>query len=209
MDARTAENDLAFLRSVLDRTRRRVDPHAFHFVAWGAIVLVWYPAQNALELRGAPAAWQIGLGTASLLLGATIGAVGEMRLARRTDLPPEDEPFSRQVILAVWGALLPAVLLSFLGPALQLFEGQRVPLVWGLAYAAMAWTIGVVYSREFLFGAAWIFMGCLAALAAPEWAGFALGPTMGLGLLVPGLVAMRRVRADRRTRARAPEAPAA
>ena len=52
MDATKAGDDIRYIREVLERTRRRIDPHAFHFVHWGFIVLLWYPAMNLLALRG-------------------------------------------------------------------------------------------------------------------------------------------------------------
>jgi hypothetical protein len=195
--AADAARDLDYVRSILDRTQRRLDPHAFHFVGWGAIVLVWYPLENALALGGYPGSGRLALGVTALVLGCVVGGVGEFRLARRAaagDEPPEDTVLSRQVLQIVWGCLGPAILLSAVGPALGMIPGSSVPLVWGLAYAVMAWMVGVVYSREFLWAGAWIFAGFLAALLLPGYEGLVLGPAMGLGLLVPGMIAERRVR---------------
>lgn len=202
LEPAAAQADLAFLRSVLERTQRRVDPHAHHFVGWGLVVLVWYPLQNVMELRGSPGAWQLALGVASLLAGIVSGALGEMRVARRLrsgELPPEDPTFGRQVLLVVWGAIGPAILLSAAGVPLRLLEPPTIPVVWGFAYAALAWGMGVVYSAEFRWAAVLIFLGALVALRFPAYAGLVLGPTMGLGMLVPGIVAMRRVRAQVRS----------
>jgi hypothetical protein len=202
MDGTTAHSDLVFLRSVLERTQRRVDPHAHHFVGWGLVVLVSYPLQNLLELRGAPGSWQIAVGATALLAGIVSGVLGEMRVARRErsgELTPEDPTFSRQVILVVWGALAPAILLSAFGVPLQLVPPHGVPIVWGFAYAALAWGMGVVYTAEFRWAAVLIFLGALVALRFPTYAGLVLGPPMGLGLLVPGLLAMRRVREQARS----------
>ena len=65
---------------------------------------------------------------------------------------------------------------------------------WGLAYAGMTFTVGLVYRREFLWSAAAIFAAVLLAIALPKWNGFLLGPAMGLGMIIPGVRAERRVR---------------
>jgi hypothetical protein len=46
MERDTAHSELEFIASVMRRTQAAVDPHAFHFVLWGALVLVCYPLMN-------------------------------------------------------------------------------------------------------------------------------------------------------------------
>lgn len=194
MDHTAAAEDLRYIRTVLDRTRRRIDPHAFHFVSWGAIVLLWYPASNLLE-RAGDRRGMLVLGIAALLLGTFLSGFLEWRLRRRPRLAGGEDTFvGRQVVTVVWGCLGAATLLSIVGPTTGMIDGPRVPLVWGYAYAVMAFGVGVVYSREYLWAALFIFAGCVAAMATPGWEGVILGPAMGLGLMVPGLVAERRVR---------------
>jgi hypothetical protein len=55
--------------------------------------------------------------------------------------------------------------------------------------------VGIVYRREFLWGGLAIFLAAVAAMAWPEWNGMILGPAMGLGIGIPGLLAERRVAA--------------
>ena len=50
------------------------------------------------------------------------------------------------------------------------------------------------YSREYLVSAAVIFAGCIGAMFRPELSGLILGPCMGLGMIVPGVISERRVR---------------
>ena len=190
---RTAEQDLGYIRSVMERTRRRIDPHSFHFVHWGAIVLVWYPLANLAELTGHREGL-LPLGIAALALGSLLSFLRESRLARHPRLAGEDTFIGDQVGIIVAGCLAGAGILSFAGPATGFVEGQRVPVIWGLAYAVMAFMVGVVYSREYLRAGIAIFVGALAAMALPEYAGLVLGPFMGLGMIVPGVMAERRVR---------------
>ena len=78
--------------------------------------------------------------------------------------------------------------------------GEKIPVVWGIAYAAMAYNVGIVYRAEFLWSGVLIFAGSLLALALPDAQGYILGPVMGLGMIVPGVMAERRVRAMRAER---------
>ncbi len=194
MESAAAAADLRHVREVMERTRRRVDPHAFHFVLWGAIVLAWYPLANVLQWQGRHGA-MIAVGAGALLLGAVLSAALEFRLARRPRLAGAgDTPVSRQVVQIVRLSLGAAALLSAVGPPAGIIDGPLVPTVWGFAYAVMAAGVGVVYSREYLWCGGAIFLAAVASLAFPDWNGIILGPAMGLGLGVPGVIAERRVR---------------
>jgi len=194
MDAAGAADDLSFIRTVMERAQRRIDPHAFHFVHWGAIVLVGYPALTLLQRAGEreAMAW---LGGAALLLGSFLSGFREWRLARRPRLRGGESLVARQVVMAVWGSLGAAAVVSGFGPATGFIRGEEVPIVWGMAYANLAFTVGVVYSREYLWSGLFIFSGTILAMVFDGWNGVILGPFMGLGMIVPGVMAERRVRA--------------
>jgi len=193
MDQNAASADLDYIRRVLDRTERRVDPHAFHFVHWGAIVLVWYPVMNYLGANGSRE-YMLPVSLAAFLLGMVLSAVREMRLGKRPRLPGENTFVANQVMYVTWGVLGAAILLSALGPSTGMIDGRNVQIIWGFAYAVMAYMVGVVYRREFMWAGVAIFAGTVVALALPDVAGYLLGPFMGLGMIVPGMMAERRVR---------------
>jgi hypothetical protein len=194
MNTETAgpDGDLQFIRRVMERSQARIDPHAFHFVLWGALVLVAYPLANWADLagRGDLRNWAIG---AMLGLGALGSFLLEMRLKAHTRLEGENTFVSRQVVLLVAYHIGVASLLSAVGPATGFIQGPFVPLLWGLAYASMMYTVGVVYMREYTIAGLAILIGTVIALFHVEHAGMILGPFMGLGAMVPGLIAERRV----------------
>lgn len=193
MDQDTANRDLELIRRVLDRTERRIDPHAFHYVHWGAIVLLWYPAMNYLGAHG-PREAMLWVSVVAFALGSVLSAAREMRLGKQPRLPGENTFVARQVMQVTWGVLGAAILLSAIGPGTGMIEGRSVQYVWGFAYAVMAYMVGVVYRPEFRWAGLGIFAGTLVALAMPDYAGYILGPSMGLGMIVPGVMAERRVR---------------
>jgi len=192
MEQNTATSDLEFIASVLKRTQRRIDPHAFHYVLWGALVLVCYPLVNWFQNTGnlPGMAW---VGGAALVIGVAGSALTEWRLARKPRLPGEDTFVSKQVVLITWANVGPGILLSAVGPASGLLHPAYIPVCWGLLYANMAFMVGVVYAREYMFAGIFIAIGAVAALANVEQAGYILGPFMGLGMILPGIAAERRV----------------
>ena len=110
METNQAKQDLDFIQSILQRSQRRIDPHAFHFVHWGWIVLLWYPTSNWLILAGHNRA-AIGLGIGSVLLGLTIGTIREARLSKNPRLAGEDTFISRQVMLITAGSIVTGIVL--------------------------------------------------------------------------------------------------
>jgi hypothetical protein len=194
MDAEATgpERDLRFIREIMERTQARIDPHAFHFVLWGALVLVAYPLANWFDLaeRGDLRNWVLGC---MLGLGVLGSFLLEMRIKSRSRLEGENTFVSRQVVLLVAYHIGVASFLSAAGPASGFIPGPFVPLLWGFTYASMMYTIGVVYTREYTVAGFTILLGTAIALFNVRYAGMILGPSMGLGAMVPGLIAERRV----------------
>ncbi|MHC4821745.1 MAG: hypothetical protein ACYTDX_08520 [Planctomycetota bacterium] len=193
MDTATASNDLQYIRQVLDKTHRRIDPHAWHFVWWGGIVLLWYPTHNLLQLDGVSGVL-LPLGLLAMAIGITGSGIFEWRMRRRPRLAAENTFIGRQIMIVVYSCVGAASVLSAVGPPTGIVPGPQVPVIWGFSYSVMALGVGVVYSREYLASAAVIFAGAVAAMLFPDFNGLILGPCMGLGLIVPGLIAERRVK---------------
>jgi hypothetical protein len=191
MDADRAAGDLDVIRRVLEATHRRVDPHMFHFVLWGAVVLLWYPLSNWFEMQGNGLA-QFVLAIVALVLGNLGSTIGEWREHRSPRLKAGDTRLAKQLGLLVWIFLGAAGVLSAALPLAG--AGKYVPHAWGFAYAMMSMTLGIVYSVEFFWSGLAIFAGAVVALFFLPYWGFILGAAMGLGILVPGLIAERRVR---------------
>jgi len=193
MDQDTAQGDLTFIRGVMERTERRIDPHAFHYVSWGIIVLIWYPLAHWFQMRGDLAAMAT-VGIVSVLLGMGLSALLQWRRNAQQKLTGENTFVARQVGQVTAGALVAAIVISAVGPPTGIVPGEKIPVVWGIAYAVMAYNVGVVYRAEFLWSGVFIFAGSLLALGLPEVQGYVLGPVMGIGMIVPGVMAERRVR---------------
>ena len=187
-----AAADLDYLKRTLERTQTRVDPHAFHFILWGALVLLCYPVLNWLELneRWSLMRW---IGISALVTGALGSSLFEIRLTRKPRLKAENTFVVKQIVMIVYPNIILASILSAIGPATGVLPGPYVGVLWGFVYANMMFMVGVVYTREYVIAGATICVGAFLALFMPHYSHFILAPFMGLGTMIPGIIAERRV----------------
>jgi hypothetical protein len=192
METPDPARDLKLIREILERTHQRIDPNGSHFVWWGAIVLVWYPLGNVFALRKDMVGFFWVMGVA-----LTIGFLGSMfmgiRSHRRPRLQGGNTFISRQVGMIVLGTIATGIVLSPLAPKSGFIAPQHMNTMWAFVYAALAYMVGVVYTREFLWAGAAIWAAAVVAMFLPDYNGFIVGPAMGLGMIVPGVMAERRV----------------
>ena len=192
MDTQSAVRDIDFIKQVVRRTHANVDAHAFHTVIWGAIVLVWYPLANWFQDQENFRA-MIYLGVGSVVCGMIGSALLEIRL-RKPRLRHENTFIQKQIVMVIYGCIGAGCALSAISVPQGFIDGPNMPILWGLVYACMAFMVGVVYTREYLIAGLFIFVGSVLAIFFQQQAGYILGPFMGLGMIVPGLMGERRVK---------------
>ncbi len=197
MDREQASHDLELIARVLDQTHRRVDPQMFHSIIWGAIVLVWYPLMSFFERLG-NGRGQLVTAISALGLGIGLSSFLGWRAGQRPRLTGANTRLAGQLgaVTAIFISI--GVLLSIAVPTLARGGERYIPHVWGLLYALMLMTMGVLYSREIFWCGVPSLVATIVALRFPAEAGFILGPAMGLGCIVAGVIAERRVARLRR-----------
>jgi hypothetical protein len=192
VESQQALDDLHLIRRVLEMTQRRVDPQMFHAIIWGALVMVWFPLMNWFELRGDGRA-QLYTSLLALALGMTVSATLGYRAARGPRLKSANTHLAAQVAAVVATFVIAGLILSLAIPCLVPGGERFIPHVWGFLYALKLLVLGIFYSREFFWCGLFVFAGGVCALAWVPYAGFILGAAMGLGCIVPGVIAERRV----------------
>jgi hypothetical protein len=206
MDREQAARDLELIGRVLEQTRRRVDPQMFHMIVWGTIVLVWYPLLSWLEAAGRGRACLV-VSLVAIGSGVLLSAFLGWRHGRHPRLAATNTLLAQRLGQLTAIFIVTGVVLSFAVPILSPGGGGRyVPHVWGLLYALMLMTLGVIYSREFFFCGLPSLLATLAALHWVDESGYLLGPAMGLGCIVAGTIAERRVARLRRESVEAADA---
>jgi hypothetical protein len=192
VDPRQAADDLRLIRNVLAATHRRIDPQMFHFIVWGTLVLFWYPAENWFDSHGTESA-RIAVRVSAIATGSLLSALLGWLANRRPRLPASNTRLGSQLaalaLLHVGSGVAFTVLLGVIGGAGE----QYIPHLWGFVYGLCLVTLGIFFSADLVPCGLLSLAGTGAALAFPQYAGYILGPTMGLGALAAGLMAERRV----------------
>src|SRR5262245_47244733 len=150
MDREQAARDLELIGRVLEQTRRRGDPQMFSLIVLGTIVLIWYPLMSWFEASGRDRA-RVWVSAVALGGGVSLSTFLGWWYARRPRLAASNTTLAKRLGQLTAIFVVTGVVLSFAVPTLAEGGGAYVPHVWGLLYALMLMTLGVIYSREFFF----------------------------------------------------------
>ena len=185
-----AEN-IQFMRSAIERTRRDFDPGTAIFITWGLICLVGYSAMHFLIANEVYEKINT-LWFSLYAVGFPLSAFFGYRLSRRQ----ENRGFVPYIYIQIgwiWGITIPSGIIFgtfWFGRAFV----SDVNFLWAWIYAISLSMTGVVYSKEWLMGGIGIFVGMLAAVLLKQYAYLILGFSMCLGCVVPSLITQKRLR---------------
>ncbi len=190
-EQKTAD-DLKFIRSVIEKTCRKIDPGWPIMIVWGLVFLIGFPALTYLKMNQIDQwIWPIQWLLVVIAVGTTIyfGANARLR-ERKAGLIPR---LSKQIYL-IWFILQANAIIWV---CLGLFKdhmggfGFLLSAIYGIGLSMM----GILYSREWLYGGIAIFAGIIAAsFTKPHYAYVILGIVTGLACIIPAIIADRNYR---------------
>ncbi|MHC4666090.1 MAG: hypothetical protein ACYS9T_09065 [Planctomycetota bacterium] len=197
---KTADDDLKFIRSVIEKTCRKIDPGWAIMVAWGLIVMIGFPVAYFLKTRQLDTwKWPIYLLLLVISFCAAIyfGAKAALR-ERKAGLISK---LSKQIYW-IWFILLAN---GTIWTCLGLFKDHigGFGFLWAAIYGIALSMMGILYSKEWLFGGTVIFFGILAAFFIKDYAYLILGLSVGLGCIIPAIIAQRNYRKQEKEYAQA------
>jgi len=191
MKEKQLAEDLKFMRSMIERAHREVDPGAPIFITWGLICLFGYTATHFLIARQM-CIWINRVWLSLYAVGFPLSFFFMYKITKRQMARGAVSHISRQVgwvwiILVVNGIVFGTFGLgrNFLGD---------ISFLWAWIYAIGLSMTGILYSKEWLFGGLGVFVGVLAAVFIEPYAYVVLGVVMCLGCIVPAVIALRRLR---------------
>ncbi len=184
-----AADDLKFMRSVVEKTHKEIDPEAPVMIVWGLVCMIGYTAIYFLVMHQLYKwIWRVYLPL--LAIGVCVTVVSGIRVSKRqkkTGLVPQ---LSKQIGWVWMVVLAHGVVWSTLGLFFDFFGGPG--FLWAMVYSIALSMTGIIYSREWLWGGIGIFAGMVAAFIIKDYAYLILGLAMGAGCIIPAIIAQRR-----------------
>jgi len=182
-------DDLKFIRVMVERTHRQIDPEAFSMITWGLVCMVIYFGIYFLAIHKM-FNWIPYVLFPSLAVGGIVGGISTYRVSKRQR--------AQGVISHIWKQLnwlwlilvTNALIWSSLGLFRDYFGGYG--FLWAAVYAIALSMTGIIYSKEWLFGGIAIFIAIIVAFFIKPYSYLILGAVMGLACIIPAIIAHRR-----------------
>ena len=186
-DKNVAEN-LQFMRMAIQKTRRDIDPEAPAMIVWGIVNIVMYWSIYYLVMQELYK-WIFPMMVPLLSIGICVTIFSGIRVSKRQKKAGY-VPHLSQVIGYIWMIVLAhGAAWSAFGLFYDFFGGPG--FLWAMVYSIGLAMMGIVYSKEWLWGGVGIFAGMVTALIFKNYAYLILGLSRGLGCIVPAIFAQR------------------
>lgn len=160
MEKQQAQEDLQFIRRMLDETRRTVVDNGMHYINWSVMPALGILGTYIVGLTQSPSAYIFWIWTAVVTIGWIISLLIGMKGERK-----RTPNFAERILTAVWvGAGITMTITAFAGMISEAFSPQAIPaliatimgipfLISGMAYdlkwfkslAAVWWIAGIIF----------------------------------------------------------------
>jgi len=190
-DPAVLAGDLKFMRSVIEKTYRLYDPRWPVMIIWGLIFLIGLPATQYFLATPQLKDFVQPMWIIMWVIGAAVGIFDGIRCEIREKKTGYVSRLSNQLGL-IWFILLLNGSIWSIGP-FSVFFGKQA-FLWAAIFGFGLSVSGILSSKEWLFGGVAIFISILAASIIEEYAYVILGIAIGLGCIVPAIVAQRNYR---------------
>jgi hypothetical protein len=183
-----AADDLKFIRSVIDKTCRKIDPGWPIIITWGLIILVGFPVLYFLKIHQLDN-WLWRIQWLLVVTGFSISAYFVAQAIRHERKAGVISKLSKQIYLV----FLILSVNGFIWTYLDLFRDHigGFGFLWTAICGIELSMIGILYSREWLYGGIAIFAGIIIASFTSTYAYYILGVVTGLACIIPAIISLK------------------
>lgn len=177
--------DIKFMRSVIDKTCRKIDPGWPTLITWGLIIIIGFPLLYFLKIQQLDN-WVWRIQWLIAVSGFSISAYFVFKAILRERKAGIISKLSRQIYLVF--LILSAN--GFIWTYLDLFRDNigGFGFLWTAITGIELTMIGILYSREWLYGGLAIFSGIIAARFTEPYAYYILGIVTGFACIIPAII---------------------
>jgi len=181
-------DNLKFMRSVVEETCSKINPGWPIMITWGLILMIGFPLLYFLKIRQLDnwlwrAQWLL------VVVGFSISIYFVIKVIKRERKIGLISKLSKQIYWIF-------IILSANGiiwTCLDLFRDHigGFGFLWTAICGIELSMVGILYSREWLYGGVAIFVGIIAALFIEPYAYVILGTVTGPSCIIPAIIAQR------------------
>ena len=187
-DTLALTEDIKFIRSVIEKTYRAFDSGSPLFIVFGLIFLLGLPATQYLVTSPGLKEFVQPMWIILWVIGAAVAMFNGLRCEIREKKTGCISRLSNQLGL-IWYILLLNASIWSIGP-FSVFLGKQA-FLWAAIFGFGLSIEGILSSKEWLFGGVAILVSILIASIIKEYAYVILGIAIGLGCIIPAIIARR------------------
>jgi hypothetical protein len=188
-DKTVLTDDIKFMRSVIEKTYRVIEPGSTLFIVLGLIFLTGLPAMQFLLTSPQLKVFIQPMWIILWVIGAAVGIFGGFTSEIREKKSGYVSQLSNQIGFIWYILLLNGTIWA--GLALFNISFGNPAFLWALILGFGLSVTGILSSKEWLFAGVAIFIAILAAAIIEHYAYVILGIVMGLGCIIPAIIAKR------------------
>lgn len=186
MEEKQLSEDLKFMRSVIERTHRQIDPEAPSMITWGLVCLVMYPSVQLLVAMHLYK-WIYPMAYTCVAIGVSLSFWFGHRVSKREKRYGFVSRIRKQINW-VWGILVINGLFWSWLATYKHWNPYFSGFLWAAIYGFGLSMMGILHSKEWLFGGIAIFIAILVAYVVKVNAYIILGIVMGLACIIPAII---------------------
>jgi hypothetical protein len=183
------QEDIAYIKSMIHRTQRVIDPGAYFFILWGIIIIIGNGILPLISPKLIEIYW-LTAAPITAIVSFIIGAFIFPKTSRCTTL------LSKQ-IGQLWGTFgwtaILILFLSFFFP--QNINGIQLGFIIYMLMALALFSTGIIYLSEYYVAGILVFIGGILSYFNPTMLAISLtGLMAGSSMIVLGILALLRLK---------------
>ena len=161
-------------------------------IVWGVLCIIGFSAGHFMLAHQVGMKWMYVVMFPLAAIGLTLSFIFDYKIKKREKQNGVIPYLRKQIDLLWWILVINGLLWTTTGMFKPLFADPR--FIWAMIYGFGLSITGVLYSKEWLYGGIAVFAAILVSIFIRSYSFLILGFAMGLGCIIPSIIALKRLR---------------